>query len=176
MAQRRLELTSETDLHNGPPTVVGAALVVPQGLLDQLEGKPPDPEPTADKMETDRRAVAAVMKTERALGRRPEAQEHGNPGFDVLSFDPVEGVHCLIEVKGHLPGTEQISVSKTQVGQAQCSPDVWRLAVVSVPNEPDAEPEVRYLIRPFEGITMHEAQPSVPLRVADLLAKSISPT
>ncbi|MXW61888.1 MAG: DUF3883 domain-containing protein [Acidimicrobiaceae bacterium] len=175
LAQRRLELASEADLHNGPPTVVGASLVVPQGLLDQLEGKPPDPEPTADKMETDRRAVAAVMKAERLLGRRPEQQEHGNPGFDVLSFDPVEGVHYLIEVKGHLPGTEEIRVSKTQVGQAQCSPDVWRLAVVSVPNEPDAEPEVRYLIRPFEGVTMHEAQPSVPLRVADLLAKSVIP-
>lgn len=78
--------------------------------------------------------------------------------------------------KGHLPGTEEVRVSKTQVGQAQCSPDVWRLAVVSVPNEPNVEPVVRYLIRPFEGITMHEAQPSVPLRVADLLAKSISPT
>ncbi|MCY3849340.1 MAG: helicase-related protein [Acidimicrobiaceae bacterium] len=176
LAQRRVELAAEADLHNGPPTVVGAALVVPQGLLDQLEGKPPDPEPTADKMETDRRAVAAVMKAERALGRRPEEQEHGNPGFDVLSFDPVAGVHYLIEVKGHLLSTEQISVSKTQVGQAQCSPDVWRLAVVSVPNEPDAEPEVRYLIRPFAGVTMHEAQTSIPLRVADLLAKSISPT
>ncbi len=175
LAQRRLELALETDLHNGPPTVVGAALVVPQGLFDQLEGKPPDPEATADKMETDRRAVAAVMKVERALGRRPEQQEHSNPGFDVLSFDPRSGVHYLIEVKGHLPGTEQISVSKTQVGQAQCSPEVWRLAVVSVPNEPDTEPEVRYLIRPFEGVTMHEAQTSIPLNVSELLANSTPP-
>ena len=84
-------------------------------------------------------------------------------------------MYYLIEVKGHLPGTEQISVSKTQVGQAQCSPDVWRLAVVSVPNEPDVEPEVRYLIRPFEGVTMHEAQTSIPLRVSDLLANSLPP-
>ncbi len=93
----------------------------------------------------------------------------------MLSYDPGDHVHYLIEVKGHLPGTEQISVSKTQVGQAQCSPDVWRLAVVSVPNEPDIEPEVRYLIRPFEGVTMHEAQTSIPLRVSDLLAKSQPP-
>ena len=175
LAQRRVELDTEADLHNGPPTVAGAALVVPQGLLDQLEGNPPDPDATADKMETDRRAVAAVLKAELALGRRPEEQHHSNPGFDVLSFDPVTKVHYLIEVKGHLPGTEQISVSKTQVGQAQCSPDVWRLAVVSVPNEPEAEPEVRYLIRPFRGVTMHEAQTSIPLRVTDLLANSISP-
>ena len=141
LARRRAELALEENLHNGPPTVVGAALVVPQGLLDQLQGSPPVPDATADKMETDRRAVAAVMKAERALGRRPEQQEHSNPGFDVLSFDSDKGVYYLIEVKGHLPGTEQISVSKTQVGKAQCNPDVWRLAVVSVPNEPDLEPE-----------------------------------
>ena len=176
LAQRRTDLALEENLHNGPPTVVGAALVVPQGLLDQLQGSPPVPDATADKMETDRRAVAAVMKAERELGRRPEQQEHSNPGFDVLSYDPRHHVHYLIEVKGHLPGTEQISVSKTQVGQAQCSPDVWRLAVVSVPNEPDVEPEVRYLIRPFEGVTMHEAQTSIPLRVSDLLANSKPPS
>ena len=176
LAQRRAELALEANLHNGPPTVVGAALIVPQGLLDQLAGKVPVPDSTADKMETDRRAVAAVMKAERALGHQPEEQHHSNPGFDVLSFDPVTGVHYLIEVKGHLPGTEQISVSKTQVWQAQCSPDLWRLAVVSVPHESDAEPEVRYLTRPFEGVTMHEAQTSIPLRVADLLANSTPPS
>ena len=168
LAQRRAELALETNLHNSPPTVAGAALIVPQGLLDELEGKARAPDPAADKTETDRRAVAAVMAAERALGHRPEEQHHSNPGFDVISFDPATGVHYLIEVKGHLPGTEQIHVSKTQVGQAQCNPDVWRLAVVAVPNEPDAEPEVRYLNRPFEGVTMHPAQTSIPLRIADL--------
>ena len=93
--------------------------------------EPPVPDATADKMETDRRAVAAVMKAERELGRRPEQQEHSNPGFDVMSLDPLAGIHYLIEVKGHLPGTDQISVSKTQVWQAQCSPDMWRLAVTT---------------------------------------------
>ena len=177
LAQRRAELALEANLHNGPPTVVGAALVVPQGLLDRLAGKAPvmDVESTGDKMETDRRAVAAVMNAERELGRRPEQQQHSNPGFDVLSFDPAKGVHYLIEVKGHLPETEQISVSNTQFGHAKCNPDVWRLAVVSVPHEANAEPEVRYLLRPFEGVTMHEAQTSVPLRVADLLANAVAP-
>ena len=61
-------------------------------------------------------------------------------------------------------------------GKAKCSPDVWRLAVVSVPHDPDAEPEVHYLIRPFETTTMHEAQTSIPLRVAKLLADSVQPS
>ena len=170
LARRRLELSLEADLHNSPPTVVAAAVVVPQGLVDQLAGQPPDPTDEADRAETDRRAVAAVMKTERALGRVPEEQHHSNPGYDVLSTDPTTGVCYFIEVKGHLPRTEQISVSKRQVGQAQNNQERWRLAVVSVPDDPDAEPEVRYLVEPFRNVALHPAQTSVPLNVADLLA------
>ena len=170
LARRRLELNLEADLHNSPPTVVAAAVVVPQGLLDELAGQPGDPAAEADRAETDRRAVAAVMKAELALGRVPEEQHHSNPGYDVLSTDPATGVCYFIEVKGHLPRTEQISVSKRQVGKAQNNQKRWRLAVVSVPDDPDAEPEVRYLVEPFRDVTLHPAQTSVPLNVDDLLA------
>ena len=175
LEQRRLELDQEADLHNNPPTVVAAAVVVPQGLLDELAGKPHDPADAAVRAETDRRAVAAVMKAERALGRVPEQQHHSNPGYDVLSTDPATSVCYFIEVKGHLPQTEQISVSKRQVGQAKCSSERWRLAVVSVPEDPDTEPEVRYLLDPFQKVTLHPAQTSVPLNVAELLAYASAP-
>ena len=170
LARRRLELDLESDLHNNPPTVVAAAVVVPQGLLDELAGKPHDPADAAVRAETDRRAVAAVMEAERALGRVPEQQHHSNPGYDVLSTDPTTNTCYFIEVKGDLPQTEQISVSKRQVGQAHCSPERWRLAVVSVPQDPDTEPDVRYLIDPFRTVALHPAQTSVPLNVAELLA------
>ena len=170
LARRRLELSLEADLHNSPPTVVAAAVVVPRGLLDELAGQPPDPTYEADRAETDRRAVAAVMKAERKLGRVPEEQHHSNPGYDVLSTDPATGVCYFIEVKGHLPRTEQISVSKRQVGKAQNNHERWRLAVVSVPDDPNAEPLVQYLVEPFRNVTLHPAQTSVPLNVADLLA------
>ena len=61
------------------------------------------------------------MKAERKLGRIPEEQHHTNPGYDVLSTDPATGVCYFIEVKGHLPQTEQISVSRRQVGQSGSS-------------------------------------------------------
>ena len=175
LEQRRLELDQEADLHNNPPTVVAAAVVVPQGLLDELAGKPHDPADAAVRAETDRRAVAAVMKAERALGRIPEQQHHSNPGYDVLSTDPATSVCYFIEVKGHLPQTEQISVSKRQVGQAHCSSERWRLAVVSVPEDRETEPEVRYLVDPFRAVTLHPAQTSVPLNVAELLAYASPP-
>ena len=120
-------------------------------------------------METDRRAVAAVLEAERALGRNPEAQAHSNPGYDVLSTDPATGACYFIEVKGHLPRTTQIHVSTPQVNKAKSNPDRWRLAVVSVPDDPAEPPAVRYLIDPFRDVTLHFAQPGLPLTVTDLL-------
>ena len=175
LLRRRAELESEADLHSSPPTVVAAAVVVPQGLLDQLAGAPPDPAAAADKAETDRRAVAAVLAAERALGRRPTEQEHANPGFDIMSVDPETGDHYFIEVKGHLPRTDEIHVSARQVRQAQNDPERWRLAVVAVPDDPAAEPQVRYLVQPFAGMTLHPAQTNVPLNVAKLLADATPP-
>ena len=169
LARRRLALTQEDDLHNSPPTIVAAAVVVPQGLLDELAGRTVVSVDAAKKAETDRRAVAAVMKAEQKLGRVPEEQAHGNPGYDVLSTDPASGACYFIEVKGHLPQTEQISVSRRQVGQSHNNRERWRLAVVAVPEDPDAEPEVHYLVEPFKNVTLHPAQTSVPLNVADLL-------
>ena len=175
LLRRRAELDSEADLHSSPPTVVAAAVVVPQGLLDQLAGAPPDPAAVADKAETDRRAVAAVMAAERALGRLPTEQEHANPGFDVMSVDPDTGDHYFIEVKGHLPRTDEIHVSARQVRQAQNDPDRWRLAVVSVPDDPAAEPQVHYLVRPFADAAMPSAMTKVALKVAALLADAGPP-
>ena len=175
LARRRLELDMEADLHSSPPNIVAAALIIPEGLLNQLAGTPPDPKDTADKMETDRRAVAAVLAAEQALGRLPEAQAHSNPGFDVLSVDPATGTHYFIEVKGHLPRTTEISVSAQQVQKARSNPDRWRLAVVSVPDDPDAEPTVRYLVEPFSNVTLHFAQTKLSLNVAELLSAAGAP-
>ncbi len=175
LTRRRLELAREDDLHNSPPTIVAAAVVVPQGLLDELAGRPIISVDPVKKAETDRRAVTEVMKAERALGRVPEEQHHTNPGYDVLSTDPASGACYFIEVKGHLPQTDQISVSRRQVGQSHNNRERWRLAVVSVPDDPTADPEVHYLIEPFKSVTLHPAQTSVPLNIADLLAFASPP-
>ncbi len=176
LTRRRLELAQEDNLHNSPPTIVAAAVVVPQGLLDTLTGQPDTSVDPAIKAETDRRAVAAVMKAERRLGRVPEEQHHTNPGYDILSTDPTTGVCYFIEVKGHLPQTEQITVSRRQVGKAHNNPERWRLAVVSVPENPDAEPDVHYLVEPFKNVSLHPAQTSIPLNVADLLTYAGPPS
>jgi hypothetical protein len=93
--------------------------VIPQGLVDRLRGGTPvviDPEVAK---ETDRRAVAAVVAAETALGRNPEEQDHNNPGFDILSEDRRTGMVYQIEVKGYRPQTPEIKVRARQVRHAQ---------------------------------------------------------
>jgi superfamily II DNA or RNA helicase len=173
---RRLrELDIESDLVNHAPTVVAAALVIPQGLLDQLDGSQPIEVDQEIIKDTDRRAVAAVMAAERGIGRIPVEQDHNNPGFDILSEDPATGMVYQIEVKGHRPDTEEIKVRARQVRQAKQNPERFRLAAVFVPREPEGVPTVRYYLRPFDSYELHFAQTYVPLNVADLTPYAVEP-
>ena len=182
LGYKRLELEQERLLNNNPPNVVGAALIVPQGVIDRSIGcklteeeARQAKEAEANRMETDRRAMAAVLAAEKSLGRVPEAQSHSNPGYDILSVDPRTGMYYFIEVKGHLPQTTEISVSAQQVQKAKSNPERWRLAVVSVSEETSAEPVVRYLLEPFKDVTMHFAQTKLALKVKDLLKEAKEP-
>jgi superfamily II DNA or RNA helicase len=172
MSRRMKELDLEADLHNSPPIIVAAAFVVPVGLLASHATNAIDP---AVRMETDRRAVAAVVAAEIALGRVPEVMAHNNPGYDICSVDPATEIRYFIEVKGHLPQTTEIKVSAQQVQKAKTTPGQWRLAVASVPTDPQAEPTVRYLIEPFRDVMLHFAQTCVPLDVSSLLIHSVNP-
>jgi SNF2 family DNA or RNA helicase len=167
--RRFRELDAESDLVNHAPTVVAAALVIPQGMIDLLGGitDPTLIDPEVAK-ETDRRAVAAVLAAERVIGRVPTEQDHNNPGFDVLSEDLATGMVYQIEVKGHRPANGEVKVHARQVRQAKQNPERFRLAIVLVPNEPDGVPKVSYFVRPFDDYELHFAQTYVPLNVADL--------
>ena len=165
---RNRELDKEKDLQNQPPVVTSAAIVIPQGLLDSLQGDTPVDHDPEIKAETDRRAVAAVMKAETELGRKPEEQEHNNPGFDVLSIDPETGKHFYIEVKGYLPRTTEIKISSTQVTLGLNNPDCFRLVAVAVPDDPEEEPLPHYFVEPFDT-PLNFAQTYLPLKVSTLL-------
>lgn len=173
---RRLrELDAENDLVNHAPVVVTAALVISQGTLNRIsgfEGIVVDPEIAK---ETDERAIAAVMAAERSIGRNPEEQNHNNPGFDILSTDPATGTTYFIEVKGHRLDTAEIHVSASQIRKAKMNPERFRLAVVRVPDEPDAKSTIGYFVRPFDDYEPHFAQTYVPLNAADLAPHGLAP-
>ena len=149
---------------NGPHKIVA----MPNGRISsdkKFSEFDDDPE---IKAETDRRAVAAVMKAETELGRKPEEQDHNNPGFDVLSIDPETGKHFYIEVKGYLPRTTEIKISSTQVTLGLNNPDCFRLVAVAVPDDPEEEPLPHYFVEPFDA-PLNFAQTYLPLRVKQLL-------
>jgi superfamily II DNA or RNA helicase len=151
--ERRLaDLGRDEDLTARPPVVGGGALVIPKGLLDKLLGRAFVPAPTAqDTALTDRRAVAAVLATEAALGRQPREMPHNNPGYDIQSATE-DGHLVFLEVKGRITGAEEFWVTKTEALTGKNAGTGFRLALVSVHPDGPEHDKVRYIIDPFRDI------------------------
>jgi hypothetical protein len=161
LKRRMADLDKEEQLRALPPVVVGAALVVPGGLVQALQGETattPERSPV-DTTAVDRRAVAAVLATERRLGRGPEELAHNHPGYDIRSHTS-DGHLLFIEVKGRISGAETVTVTRNEILHGRNSPDRWLLALVEV--RPDGTEAVRYYRHPFAGISdeMHFAETS----------------
>jgi len=147
--QRRLdELDREGQLAAKPPVVVGAALVVPEGLLAALAGTSP-PQHARDTEEVDRRAVAAVLAEERRLHRLPTEMAHNNKGYDVQSRTG-DGHLLFLEVKGRIEGADDVTVTRNEVLHLKNAGDRGVLALVRVSASGAEHDEVRYQYRPFD--------------------------
>ena len=150
MRRRLAELEEERRLQALPPVLVGAALVIPAGLLAALGDLDAA---TASHLarETriiEERAMRAVLDEEARLGRRAEAMSHSNPGFDIRSID-ASGHLLLIEVKGRIEGSTTVSVTRNEILTGLNAADQYLLALVEVRG--DNTCEVRYLYNPFAG-------------------------
>lgn len=153
---RMAELDREAQLHPLPPAVTAGLVVVPAALLATVEDGE-RPAHAREVAEVDARAVAAVLRAERAAGREPEEMTHSNPGYDVRSRTP-DGHYLFIEVKGRIAGADTVSVSRSQILHGLNVPDRFVLALVSVsPDGADGD-EVRYVREPFTGLTLGFAQ------------------
>ena len=115
----------------------------------------------------DRRAVAAVMETERDLRRDPIEMPHHNEGYDIESRDPDTGDLLFIEVKGRIEGADTVTISRSQIIHAQNSPDRFILAVVKVPEDRSATPKVRYVRRPFDGVEVSYRKYSINFALSE---------
>ncbi|MGH9155573.1 MAG: helicase-related protein, partial [Acidimicrobiales bacterium] len=108
LAARMAELDREEQLAALPPVLVGAALVVPAGLLSRLDGRPPESPPafSLEHKVVEQRAVDAVAAAEEALGYDVTVMPPNNPGFDLRSEGPAGDLR-FVEVKGRITGAEQ---------------------------------------------------------------------
>ena len=172
---RMVELEQELSISPMPLTVIGGALIIPQGLLDRLgDGTTTtDAVSQTDRERIDKLAVAAVMRAERRLGREPREMPHQNPGYDIESRDPKDNRLLFIEVKGKTTDATTVTVSKTQIFTSLNKPEDFILAIVEI--EDDTPKEPRYIRQPFQkepdfGVT------SVNYNLNKLLARAEPPS
>jgi superfamily II DNA or RNA helicase len=152
--QRRMEeLEKERLLSPQPPLVLGAALILPAGLLVRLQGQElPEPALFAkQKKAVEEAAMQAVMEKERSLGFLPVDVHGENLGWDIESAIPGSGKLRFIEVKGRMKGVETITVSKNEILAGLNKPEDYILAVVEISfhGEKAEAAEPVYIIRPF---------------------------
>jgi superfamily II DNA or RNA helicase len=170
LADRLAKLDDEKIVQASLPVVIGAALILPIGLISPRETTRPDQE-TIDRV--DRLAIAAVMASERALGHEPTELHHNHPGYDIESKGR-DGHLRFIEVKGKTDGVDTVTVSANQVLVAMNEPEKFIFAVVPISGEGQAG-EPRYVRRPF-GMRPDTGVRSVTYHLADLLAKGGPPS
>jgi len=124
--QRRMEeLEQERHLSAQPPIVLGAALILPTGVLSQLQGQPIMPPSlyAQQKKAVEEAGMEAVMEKERELGYVPVDVHRENLGWDIESAIPGTGKLRFIEVKGRIEGAETVTVSKNEILAGLNKPD-----------------------------------------------------
>ena len=170
LQKRLVELDQERRVSPLPPVVLGAALIVPLGLLARLRGDTtaPPPDFAADTKRSELLAMCAVMDTERRLGFIPKDVSAEKLGYDVESSIPNTGKLRFIEVKGRVAGARTVTITSGEIRTALNKPDDFILAIVEIDGEV-ATP--RYIRRPFQrepdfGVT------SVNYAIGELLQAS----
>jgi superfamily II DNA or RNA helicase len=147
--QKRLEeLQQERRLSPLPPIVIGGALIVPIGLLQQLQGIPNSEIQTfaKERKRIEQIAMLAVMENERKLGYEPRDVSADKCGYDIESKIPETGKLRFIEVKGRVAGATTVTVTKNEIITALNKPDNFILALVQVDGN---NPTIYYVDKPF---------------------------
>ena len=148
LSRRKHELALQRKLSALPPRVIGAAFVVPEGLVARPAGEAV-PEPYAtDTARTERLAVDAVLDTERELGRQPEEMPHNHKGYDIETR-AADGPLTFMEVKGRVAGSADFVLTTSEIIAALNNAEHHILALVEVAD--DDTTTVRYLYDPGTG-------------------------
>ena len=164
--RRMKELDLEQNISSLPPSVVSGAVVIPQGLLDLLEGHVPSLG-QGDRRAMELAGMAAVLAIETRLGFVPRDVSAENCGYDIESRIEGKGGPLLrfIEVKARQAEAETVTVTANEILIALNKPQEYILALVLVDG---GQANVTYLRRPFRKKPEWTAA-SVNYRISDLL-------
>ncbi|MEV6098674.1 helicase-related protein [Nocardia sp. NPDC051981] len=170
LEHRTSRLDAEAQLAATPPTVIGAALVIPAGLVPGETARH-----AQETARVERRAIDKVLEAERALGRDPVEMPHNNPGYDIRSTT-ADGRTVFIEVKGRIVGAEDLTITLNEVLLGKNVPAAHRLVLVEVsPHGPEHD-QLRYLAEHFRNIDLGDlAATNVRLHWAKTWAQGTDP-
>ncbi|MCF8029880.1 MAG: DUF3883 domain-containing protein [Desulfohalobiaceae bacterium] len=151
LEERTRELMAKRGVISSSPVVVGAALVIPAGLLAQRKGQ----EDALFSQDAQRRkrieqiAMQTVMEYEKAQGYRVKDVSAEKCGWDVSAYKESRSDRH-IEVKGRAKGQSTITVTRNEIMYALNQEDKFWLAVVFV-DEDDAVYGPYYVQKPFNA-------------------------
>ena len=149
--QKRIqELEQERHISAQPPVVLGGALIVPVGLLKNIQDKEADLFARQTKA-VEEAAMQAVMIEERKLGFEPKDVSKQKLGWDIESRIGT-GKLRFIEVKGRISGATTITVSKNEILAGLNKPDDFYLAIIEVvfESEKAIAKAIHYIQKPFQ--------------------------
>jgi hypothetical protein len=173
---RSAELQAMRHVISSTPTVVGGALVIPQGLLLQRRGEPGWSADAAARARIEALAMKAVMAAERALGNEVIDVSAQKCGWDLTSLPaPIDGrlpPARHIEVKGRAKGAATITVTRNEILYGLNQADKFMLAIVLADGDNAEGPF--YIRRPFTQ-EPDWAVTSINLDLNELLGRSTAP-
>ena len=148
---RMKELETMRDIRSAPPVVVGAAVIIPAGRLEEVSSESVSVDAQARKR-IELLAMEAVMEAERRMGHEVRDVSDQKCGWDITAYPPAQDGRLPeprhIEVKGRAKDQTTITVSKNEIVTALNQCDKFLLAIVIVDGNQVGEP--LYVARPFQ--------------------------
>ncbi len=169
---RKKELEGMRQVVSATPVIIGAALVIPQGLLFQRSGKLDFCDDPEARKRVEVAAMKAVIDTEEAEGFITHDVSAQKCGWDVTSrskpgIKPEVVRH--IEVKGRAKDAATVTVTRNEIMYALNQSDKFILAIVTVDGDRVDGPH--YVQKPFT-IEPDWAVTSINFDIAQLLSKA----
>jgi superfamily II DNA or RNA helicase len=177
LEQRQRELDAQRHVVSSTPVVIGGALVIPQGLLDQRRGVPLFSPDAQARARIERIAMEAVTAVEEGFGHQVFDVSAHKCGWDLTARPPVRENGALpsdrhIEVKGRAKGAPTVTLTRNEIAQGLNQGDKFILAIVLVDGDTADGPY--YLRNPFQQEPEFGVS-SVNYDLADLLSRAMAP-